>query len=159
MNTHNLIKGLKWVGGGIGVKSPPLPHCDWSVSTSIGIIDYSIERLIYPLPEQNSWSSPEKQDLILEVGSFANTYLIAFLICRIKLLVKCHHASSDCHVHWDLCRHPTNQDHLLTGIRVKSRVKNIFGSPQFIFCQPWGDYTLPVSELRFETKCQTLVIT
>lgn len=58
-------------------------------------------------------------------------------------LVKCHHASSDRHVHWNLRWHAADQDHLLPGIGMESRVKDIFGSPQLILSQTWRDYTLP----------------
>lgn len=60
-----------------------------------------------------------------------------------SLLVKSHHTSSDGHVHGNLRGHAANQDHLLASVGMESRVKNIFGLPQFIFCQSWGDYSLP----------------
>lgn len=62
------------------------------------------------------------------------------------LLVKCHHASSDRHVHWNLCRHAAYQDHLLSSVGMESWVKNILGSPQFILRQPWRDYTFPARQ-------------
>lgn len=33
-------------------------YCDRSVPASVGVVDYCVERLIDPLPEQHSWSCP-----------------------------------------------------------------------------------------------------
>lgn len=46
-------------GGGSGVL--PKVHqdsldCDGSVAASVGVVDYGVERLIDPLPEEHSWS-------------------------------------------------------------------------------------------------------
>lgn len=38
----------------------PVPDCDWSVATPVGVIDYCVERLIDPLPEQHGRSRPAR---------------------------------------------------------------------------------------------------
>lgn len=45
-------------GGGKNARL--LPDCDWSVAAPVGVIDYCIERLIDPLPEQDGWSRPAR---------------------------------------------------------------------------------------------------
>lgn len=37
-----------------------LPDCDWSIAAPVGIIDYCVERLVDPLPEQHGWSRPAR---------------------------------------------------------------------------------------------------
>lgn len=51
------------------------------------------------------------------------------------LLVKGHHAPSNRHVHRNLRRHAANQDHLLAGVGVESRVEYIFCFPKIILRQ------------------------
>lgn len=38
----------------------PLPDCDRSVAAPVGVVDYCVEGLIDPLPEQHSWSRSAK---------------------------------------------------------------------------------------------------
>lgn len=59
------------------------------------------------------------------------------------LLVKGHHAPSNGHVHRNLRRHAADQDHLLAGVGMESRIENIFSFPQFIFRQTRRHYALP----------------
>lgn len=37
-----------------------LPYCYWSITAPVGIVDYCVEGLIDPLPEQHSWSRPTR---------------------------------------------------------------------------------------------------
>ena len=37
---------------------------------------------------------------------------------------KCEHAPSDAHVHWNLSRHPAQNEHLLTCKKIKKEMKH-----------------------------------
>lgn len=62
------------------------------------------------------------------------------------LPIESKHAACDGHVHWHLCRHATNQQHLLTRIRMEGRVIDVFGPPQLILRQAWCHNSLSVQE-------------
>lgn len=47
-----LSKGLMWASAG------HLPNCDGCIAAPVGVIDYSVEGLIDPLPEHDGWSRP-----------------------------------------------------------------------------------------------------
>lgn len=44
-----------------GVSSAHLPDCDGSVAAAVGVVDDCVERLIDPLPEQDSRSGSASQ--------------------------------------------------------------------------------------------------
>lgn len=65
------------------VRRQELVGCDWRSSGAVRVVDDCVERLVGPLPEDDSGSTS----------------------------VESHHRSSDTHITWHLGRHATNQDH------------------------------------------------
>lgn len=137
----------------------PLPDCDGSIPAPVGVVDYCVEGLIDPLPEHHSRSRSARltSQVIIRSNEHRNYHkCIGYSKAKLSL-VKCHHASSNRHVHGNLCRHAAYQDHLLSGIGMESWVKDVFCSPQFILCQPWRDYTLPARWQRSKHHLVTAI--
>lgn len=73
------------------------------------------------------------------------------------LLVKGHHTSSYSHIHWYLCRHSTNQKHLLMGVWMECWIIQLFSFPQFILRQtrdiiffPWKYHSIRIDGQDFK---------
>lgn len=56
--------------------------------------------------------------------------------------VERHHAARDGHVHWDLRRHPSYQDHLLARVGMESWIVHILRLPQLILREAGGNDSL-----------------